>query len=191
MARFLGRHPELRLRATNNIKRARAGLSREEVDTFFVHFTEAVKDVPAENIWNYDETNFQDDPKSKKCLHKKGQKYCERVMNTTKSATSVMFCGSAAGKMLPPMVVYKAAHVYEAWKERGPKGTHYARSSSGWFDGFLFEKWFFELLLPKLKRQVGKKLLIGDNLSSHLSMAVIEACKKNNIAFVCLPPPQH
>jgi len=111
-------------------------------------------------------------------------------MNTTKSATSVMFCGSAAGTMLPPMVVYKAAHVYKAWKQRGSKGTHYYRSSSGWFDGFLLEKWFFELLLPKLKRQVGKKLLIGDNLSSHHSMAVIEACKKNNIAFVCLPP-QH
>jgi hypothetical protein len=59
VARFLGRHPELSLRATNNIKRARAGLSREEVDSFFEHYSEAVKDVPPENIWNYDETNFQ------------------------------------------------------------------------------------------------------------------------------------
>ena len=46
----------------------------------------------------------------------------------------------------------------------------------------------FELMLPRLKRQVGKKLLIGDNLSSHISMAVIDSCKKNNIEFVCLPP---
>jgi hypothetical protein len=59
VARFLGRHPELSLRATNNIKRARAGLSREEVDSFFEYYSEAVKDVPPENIWNYDETNFQ------------------------------------------------------------------------------------------------------------------------------------
>jgi hypothetical protein len=131
---------------------------------------------------------LQDDPKSKKCLHKKGSKYCERVMNTTKSSTSVMFCGNAVNTMLPPMVVYKAANVYQAWKERGLKGAQYYCSKSGWFDACLFEKWFFELLLPRLKRQTGKKLLIGDNLSSHLSMAVIEACKANDIAFVCLPP---
>ena len=43
-------------------------------------------------------------------------------------------------------------------------------------------------MLPKLHRQEGKKVLIGDNLSSHLSEAVIKACSKHNIAFVCLYP---
>jgi hypothetical protein len=85
------------------------------------------------------------------------------------------------------MVVYKAANVYQAWKERGPKGAHYYCYQSGWFDACLFDKWFFKLLLPKLKHQTGKKLLISDNLSFHLSMAIINACKVNNIAFVCLP----
>ena len=33
-----------------------------------------------------------------------------------------------------------------------------------------------------------RKVLIGDNLSSHLSDAVITACSQNNIAFVCLYP---
>jgi hypothetical protein len=43
-------------------------------------------------------------------------------------------------------------------------------------------------VLPKLKRKVGRKMLIGDNLSSHISPAVIDACQKNDIPFVCLPP---
>ena len=44
------------------------------------------------------------------------------------------------------------------------------------------------MMLPKLCRQEGKKVLIGDNLSSHLSESVIQACSKNNIAFICLFP---
>lgn len=30
--------------------------------------------------------------------------------------------------------------------------------------------------------------MVGDNHSSHFSPAIIEACRKNNIVFVCLPP---
>ncbi len=77
-----------------------------------------------------------------------------------------MFCGSAAGEMLPPMIVYKAQNLYISWTERGPKGALYSCSKSGWFDSFQFQKWFFQLLLPRLKRRPGKKLLIGDNLAS-------------------------
>ena len=43
-------------------------------------------------------------------------------------------------------------------------------------------------MFSKLRRQEGKKVLIGDNLSPHLSEAVIKACFKHNIAFVCLYP---
>ena len=43
-------------------------------------------------------------------------------------------------------------------------------------------------MLPKLHHQEGKKVLIGNNLSSHLSEAVIKACSKHNSAFVCLYP---
>jgi hypothetical protein len=98
-----------------------------------------------------------------------------------------MLAGSAAGEMVPPMVLYKALNLYTSWCQRGPKGTVYSCSKSGWFDGFHFEMWFFDVMLPRLKRKVGKKLIIGDNLSSHLSPAVIDACRENNIAFVCLP----
>jgi hypothetical protein len=78
--------------------------------------------------------------------------------------------------------------VYTSWREGGPKGTVYKCSKSGWFDMFLFEEWFVELLLPRLRKRPGKKLIIGDNLASHISPTVINLCKANNIAFVCLPP---
>lgn len=41
-------------------------LNKEVIDLFFDHLAAEVKDIPAGNIWNYDETNFRDDPGSKK-----------------------------------------------------------------------------------------------------------------------------
>jgi hypothetical protein len=38
-----------------------------------------------------------------------------------------------------------------------------------------------------VRRKPGKKLLVCDNLSSHISVEVIELCEKNNIAYVFLP----
>ena len=40
--------------------------------------------------------------------------------------------------------------------------------------------------IPRSRK--GKKVLIGDNLSSHMSLEVIKSCNENQIAFVCLPP---
>jgi hypothetical protein len=48
--------------------------------------------------------------------------------------------------------------------------------------------WVKKIFLPHVRRQPGRKLLIGDNLASHISMEVIRLCKENNILFLCLPP---
>ena len=41
--------------------------------------------------------------------------------------------------------------------------------------------------LPYLKPVRGKKVLVGDNLSSHLSAEIIQKCEENQIAFCFLP----
>lgn len=144
--------------------------------------------IPEENIWNYDETNLRDDPGAKKVICKRGQKYIERIMESTKSCTSIMFCGNASGDMIPPYVVYKSEHLWSTWTEGGPVGCRYNRTKSGWFDMGTFEDWFMTTLLPRLKKLPGVKVVIGDNLSSHINVEVLKACCENNIRFVCLPP---
>jgi hypothetical protein len=67
------------------------------------------------------------------------------------------------------------------------KNARYSSTKSGWFDTFTFTDWFSNVFLPVAKRLVGKVLLLGDNLSSHISIEVINLCRENNIAFVCLP----
>ena len=44
------------------------------------------------------------------------------------------------------------------------------------------------MMLPKLRDLEGRKILIGDNLFSHLGDAVIKAWSQSNTAFVCLCP---
>jgi len=87
------------------------------------------------------------------------------------TSTSTFLC------KLSFLTTFKALNLYESWRRGGPPGSKYSVSKTGWFLGFHFETWFFELMLPILRRRLGRKLLIGDNLSSHLSVAVIEACR--------------
>ena len=150
--------------------------------------TPEIDSVPPENIWNYDETNLTDDPGNKRIITKRGSKHPERIINSTKSAISIMFCGNATGEILPPYTVYKAESMWTTWTEGGPLNARYNRSKSGWFDNVTFEDWFFHLVLPRLKMQAGKKVLIGDNLSSHINVAVLKKCEENQIAFIALPP---
>ena len=51
-----------------------------------------------------------------------------------------------------------------------------------------FIQWFDSIVVPWARRKPGKKVLIGDNLSSHLSTDVVDKCKDLGISFVLLPP---
>lgn len=128
-----------------------------------------------------------DDPGRKKILIKRGCKYPERVLNHTKASVSIMMAGTADGKMVPLYVVYKATHLYDSWIQHGPEVTRYNRSTSGWFDGTTFENWVQNMVVPYFKDLPGRKCLIGDNFSSHLSADLIQTCKMYNIDFVFLP----
>lgn len=108
-------------------------------------------------------------------------------MNSSKSSTSVMFSCAGDGSLLPTYVVYKAVHLYDSWTEGGPKFARYNRTKSGWFDSHCFEDWVRTVAIPYLKKLNGKKVLIGDNLSSHLSMESIRLCLKHDIHFIFLP----
>ncbi|KAG5862263.1 hypothetical protein JTB14_016994 [Gonioctena quinquepunctata] len=54
--------------------------------------------IPASNVINYDETNLCDDHGRKKIIAKRGCKYPERIMNHSKSSTSIMFAASGSGE---------------------------------------------------------------------------------------------
>lgn len=123
---------DLTLRNTQNIKTARAGKSVGEFMTYFENLQETIKDVPASNIMNFDETNLSDNPGNSKCIFRRGVKYPERVLNSTKGAISIMFSATEAGEVLPVYVIYKADNVYSEWIQGGPRDARYNHTKSGW-----------------------------------------------------------
>ena len=186
---FLRRHKDFTKRIVSNIKRARAAVNEATIREYIEHLAEEIDGVPPSNIWNFDETCLVNDPGLITCVVKHGTRYPERVINNTKAGVSLMFCGNAEGEVLPPYCVYKStAVIMDSWVRGGPEGARYNRSKSGWFDESIFENWFNAMLLPRLKQQDGTKIMIGDNLSSHLSEAVIRSCAKHQIKLICLPP---
>jgi len=209
---FLNRHPIVRARTAENVKLLRAGITKQTLEEYIKNLEKTVRYVPSENIYNFDETNLTDNPGKKKVdtyrypffiflfafntflcicslqvLVKRGTKYPELIQNSSKVSTSLMTCGTAAGEILPLYVVYKSGKVWTTWMEGGPENCKYDCSLSGWLDACTFENWFMRILLPNAKRKPGPKVVICDNLSSHLNENVIEKCKKHNIKFVFLP----
>lgn len=186
---FLKRHKQdISQRMCQNIKRSRAAVTNKIINDYFDNLTPYLKDISPDLIINYDETNLSDDPGRKRIICKRGTKYPERIMNFTKSATSVMFAAAADGTLLPPYVIYKSMHLYDKWTEGGPRGARYNRTPSGWMDGRWFLEWFMKIIVPYCKSKEGRKILIGDNLSSHISPEVISLCNKYQIDFILLPP---
>ena len=154
---FLNRHKsELSSRLCQNIKRARVSITPDTINEYFDRLESELKDIPPSNIVNYDETNLYDDPGRAKVITRRGCKYPERIMNSTKASTSVMFAATGDGQILPPYVVYKSLNLYESWREGGPEGSRYNRTKSGWFDNFCFSDWVESVALPFLRRLDGK-----------------------------------
>ncbi|KAJ8881795.1 hypothetical protein PR048_018281 [Dryococelus australis] len=88
---FCKRHSELTVCFASNIRRSRP------------------PDLPPSKILNFDDSNLTDDPGKKRVLVKRGVKYTEKICNSSKSSTSLMFAGKVEGETLPPFVVYKSA----------------------------------------------------------------------------------
>ncbi|KAJ8927221.1 hypothetical protein NQ314_020343 [Rhamnusium bicolor] len=180
---FMKRHKSKRaVRLGQNIKRARAGVSPVAINEYFDNLEGTVRNISASHIINYDETNLSNDPGRSKIIAKRGCKYPERIINPTKSAVSIMFAATGDGKMLPCYVVYKAKNIYSTWVVGGPKYTRYNATLSGWFDNVTFTDWLKAVAIQYLQRLDGDKVLIGDNLSSHLSEEVISLCTQHNIS---------
>lgn len=139
---FFKRHPQLAVKFASNIKRNWAQIDEKTISDYFDNLSNAFKDVPPQNIYNYDVTCMADDPGKKKVICRRGSKYPERIMNSTKSNISVMFCGNANGESMASYIIYKAEHLWTTWSEGGPSGARYNRSKQGWINGTMFEDWF-------------------------------------------------
>ncbi|KAJ4440872.1 hypothetical protein ANN_10719 [Periplaneta americana] len=162
MKSFLLRHKELSQIMSENVKRARCAVTIEEMKAFFE---------------NLRKTNFTDDRGTNKVpvIAKRGVKHVERITDHSKTSTSIMIAAAPNGTVLSPYTVYKAKHIYPGWREGGMQGSVYNSNSSGWFDLRMFCDWFNKILLPYARKLDGRRVIVCDNLCSHLSVDVISS----------------
>ncbi|KAK9719799.1 hypothetical protein QE152_g22434 [Popillia japonica] len=90
----------------------KAAVGRRKLEDFFNNIKDTLGNALQEHVCNYDIT---DDPGAKIVLVSRGTKRVERVQEHSRTSVSVMVCGTAKDVLLPPMVVYKAQHLYEYW----------------------------------------------------------------------------
>ena len=110
-------------RIANNVRGARPEVSEEIISAYFENLEQSLNEIPAENIFNYYETNVMDNPGSKIAIVRHGQNRIERKTQHSKTCTSIMFCGSVVEQFLPPMVFYNSENLYKNSVKGGPKNA--------------------------------------------------------------------
>jgi len=108
---FLDRHKvQLSARKSQNIKISRATVTAAKIGAYFDALKGTVRGVMPEAIVNYDEKNITDDPGVFRVIVCRSSTHTDRILDTSKVSTSVMFSGTASGFLLPPYVVYEASN---------------------------------------------------------------------------------
>ena len=150
--RFSKRHENLSLRtaAPLSLPRAKA-MDRDTID----HYFEVLESTMRENgiitkpgqIFNCDETGIPLAPKPPKVIAKRGEKNPSYITGDTKAQISVLACVNAAGRWIPPMVIFDRKKLSPAFTSGEVANTYYGLSSKGWMDAGLFSSWFTEHFL--------------------------------------------
>ena len=155
---------------------------------------------------NCDEAGFFTDLTSKRVLSQRGARDVYHTSGGSgKQMYTVHACGSAAGHLLPPNILYPGRintivfkadfsetngklpsfilgkNIWDRWCLNGPKGAHYGVSESGWMERDNFCSWFEKLFIPSVRYliETGPVVLFMDGHASHLGLKVIQKARKN------------
>ena len=188
---FMRRHPQVTLRAPEKLVYVRAIMGNKEViEAYFDLLEETLTkngllDKPGA-IFNVDETGMPLEHKPEKAVAQKGARNVTAHTSGNKTNITVIACGSAAGQVLPPMVLLQGKKLNHAFTIGEVPGTMYGMGS-GWVDTELFEAWFanhFVVYAPKVR----PLLLMLDGHASHYQPELVRLAAKESIILFCLPP---
>ena len=154
----------------------------------FLVYSDNQKEL-SERIYNCDETAVSTNPAGKKVFISKGKRdaYLE-APGAGKACYTVLFCTSASGEFLPPLIVYKARNLYQKWTTGGPIGATYACTCSGWMEDTVFENSVVNSFIPHVKNKEKPVILFYDGHGSHLTFKTAQSCMEEKIIIICLPP---
>ena len=189
---FRRRNPNISLHRPESLGYARVMCCSSEVLTKYFDLLEAtIKENGLEGkqcqIFNCDESGFPFDADLPMVVVEKGKKHPYSYVTGEKGQVTVLFCCSAGGYVIPPMVIFDRKSLKIEMTEGEVPGSMYGLSDSGWMDGELFDLWFRHHFLAHIP-PARPVLLLLDGHSSHYTPSVINKAADEGIVLFCLPP---
>ena len=93
---------------------------------------------------------------------------------------------SAAGDVLPPLVIFRGKYLTAGWKTTGGyPGIKIAITENGWMNSKTFYDWMVRFCVNVTQRPI---LLVYDGHSTHLTLIVITLARERNISLLKLLP---
>ena len=189
---FMKRHGTLTLRTAEPLSYVRAVCSQPEI---LNHYYDLLQQTLLEHdlvdkpnqIFNLDESGMPLDPCPPKVVTQKGVKHSTSVTTGDKAQITTLACCSAAGYVIPPLVVFDRKKLKPEMTIGEVPGTMYGLSSNGWMDTELFELWFMHHFLTHVP-SCRPILLMMDGHSTHFQPSVVRMAAKEEIILFCLPP---
>ena len=127
---FMRRHPQVTLRAPEKLAYVGAIMgNREVIEAYFNLLEETltkngIMDNPGV-IFNIDETGMPLEHKPEKAVAQKGVRNVTALTSGNKTNITVIACGSAAGQVIPPMVLFQGKKLNHAFTIGEVPGTMY------------------------------------------------------------------
>ena len=193
--RFRTRHPEIKGVWTRKIEGARhKALSLEVVKMWFEAVTELrlEQQYAPDQIYNMDESGFAvGDSQSSRALVNIREDSSWKVINGRQEWITAIECVSAAGVVIPPLIIFKAKYTNTAWiPPDTPLDWRFSTSNSGWTSDSHAYEWLTTVFEPTTRpaNSTLYRLLIMDGHGSHITANVIAYCMEHAIDLLILPP---
>ena len=185
------RHPDLTIRKPEKLSTSRSQMMcHDVVDKFFTDYAKLLSQgLVASTLWNMDETGVQLEHIPSSVVARKGMKSVPGRVGGNRESISVLACVSAGGKAMPPFCIVKGKtrRSLDAYNvQEAPAGTVWSWQENAWMEDILGEEWFTGVFL----RHCGPdrpQLLLLDGHSSHETVGLIEAARKEGIHVLALP----
>lgn len=192
---FMSRHPELSVKKSEYISKARAAVTAEKIRKWFQNTLDDLRNEATvledpKRIWNMDETAFYLNPSGGCVIAEKGKHVYATSMNSDKENVTTLITVNAVGDYAPPLTLYKFERIPATYFKSAPLHWGIGKSKNGWMTAETFYDYMVNIFHPFLIEQkyTLPVIMFLDGHSSHLSLHLSKFCRDNGIVVVCLYP---
>ncbi|KAK3932377.1 Pogo transposable element with KRAB domain [Frankliniella fusca] len=193
---FMARHPHLTARKPEQCSIARAmAFNKENISRYFDKLEEVLKRHPSfsngSRVYNLDETGTTTvgETKKMKVICEKGVKQVNQIKSAERGTLVSTCCIIGAnGTMLPPVMVFPRVKFTNNMVINAYPGTLGLATKNGWMIAEIFVKVIEHFIQHTQSSKENPTLLILDNVSSHLTIEVVDLCRKHGVVLFTLPP---